>query len=309
MPAPFGPRIAKIMPRGTSRSIPSTARSLPNVLTRPRAEMADWARPVAGTPIGEVSFMQSSGSRKMKANFGAMAARQFLCRRTSLPSGLSSCQRLRHQPGSRAESPIRSYVGYSLGGFSLDHGAGLTVSGITGRLAFVVVLSAVDHQCFASYRRVSTIQLDHAVENLGTQNALGADPLIWHIARVRAFPGEVSMFGIRRIEVPTGRGMAALMVAFSGLMNMKRNPFARRQSRHLQLYQHAVCRLGQRGRSDLLASHVDEFGFGGRGVLSRCRHRDRQRQPCCCNQFFHRLVLRLSKKAKHQRGLFVPFGN
>src|SRR5918994_2578860 len=111
-----------------------------------------------------------------------------------------------------------------ISGFSLDHGAGLTISGITCRLAFVVVLSAVDHQCLASYGRISTIQLDHTVESLGTQNAVGADPLIWHIARVRAFPGEVSMFGIRRIEVPTGRGMAGLMVALSGFVNMECDP-------------------------------------------------------------------------------------
>lgn len=69
--------------------------SLPNVLTRPRAEMADWARPVEDKPIGEVSFMQSSSSRENKGQFRRDGCRQFLGRRTSLSSGLSSCQRLR----------------------------------------------------------------------------------------------------------------------------------------------------------------------------------------------------------------------
>ena len=40
LPAPFGPRIAKIMPRGTSRSMPSTARTSPKLFTRPRADTA-----------------------------------------------------------------------------------------------------------------------------------------------------------------------------------------------------------------------------------------------------------------------------
>ena len=61
LPAPFGPRMANIMPRGTSRSIPSTARTLPNVLTRPRAEMAggaSWAE-VDKVLAEGVSFMTS----------------------------------------------------------------------------------------------------------------------------------------------------------------------------------------------------------------------------------------------------------
>jgi len=36
----WGPRMPKIVPRGTSRSMPSTARKSPNVLARPRATMA-----------------------------------------------------------------------------------------------------------------------------------------------------------------------------------------------------------------------------------------------------------------------------
>jgi hypothetical protein len=40
LPAPFGPRMAKIIPRRTSRSIPFTAGTAPKRLTSPRAEMA-----------------------------------------------------------------------------------------------------------------------------------------------------------------------------------------------------------------------------------------------------------------------------
>jgi hypothetical protein len=57
LPAPFGPRMAKIMPRGTVRSIPSTARKVPKVLTMPRAEMAGSAATVERFFVEERSFI------------------------------------------------------------------------------------------------------------------------------------------------------------------------------------------------------------------------------------------------------------
>lgn len=119
----------------------------------------------------------------MKASFGAMAASSVPLQAHELtvwlilmPEAPTICWPPRCSAG-QIICRLRPW------GFSLDHGTGLTFSGITGGLAFVVVLPTVDHQCLASYRRFSAIQLDHAVENLGTQNAVGANPLIWHIAR------------------------------------------------------------------------------------------------------------------------------
>ena len=43
LPAPLGPSTPKISPRRTSRSMPSTARLSPKVLTSPRAETASGA--------------------------------------------------------------------------------------------------------------------------------------------------------------------------------------------------------------------------------------------------------------------------
>ena len=68
LPAPFGPRMAKIMPRGTSRSIPSTARTSPKVLTRPRAEMAD------GTNAAEADRLPSSAAGAFPASSVCMIA-------------------------------------------------------------------------------------------------------------------------------------------------------------------------------------------------------------------------------------------
>ena len=56
LPAPFGPRMAKIMPRGTSRSMPSTARRSPKRLTRARAEIAASGD---GIPICEAALAGS----------------------------------------------------------------------------------------------------------------------------------------------------------------------------------------------------------------------------------------------------------
>ncbi len=58
LPAPFGPRMAKIMPRGTVRSMPSTARKLPKDLTMlARGNRRLRGRKADRFPVWERSFM------------------------------------------------------------------------------------------------------------------------------------------------------------------------------------------------------------------------------------------------------------
>src|SRR4051812_32364500 len=61
LPAPFGPRSEKIVPRGTCRSMPSRTTLSPYVLRRPVASMAGVpVVPVAPVAVGVVGFMAQS---------------------------------------------------------------------------------------------------------------------------------------------------------------------------------------------------------------------------------------------------------
>jgi hypothetical protein len=54
LPAPFGPSTAYTMPAGTARTIPSSARILPKVLTSPVASRVEPACPARSSalPVG-----------------------------------------------------------------------------------------------------------------------------------------------------------------------------------------------------------------------------------------------------------------
>ena len=77
LPAPLGPRMAKMMPRGTSRSIPATACTSPKLRASPRAEIASCAAPVVGsTPVRGRTVIHSSSPNSRLATSVAQLRNQ-----------------------------------------------------------------------------------------------------------------------------------------------------------------------------------------------------------------------------------------
>ena len=86
----------------------------------------------------------------------------------------------------------------------LDHSACDTIAGIARRLAAVIIRVGVNND-----RRTIRIeqtcwavsQCDVRIENMGSELAVGADKLVWHVAGVRAVFGHVTVLVLGWLEM------------------------------------------------------------------------------------------------------------
>src|SRR5690606_28627758 len=121
-----------------------------------------------------------------------------------------------------------------------DHAAGKPVTGITRRLAFVIIGSGMDHQGSPDDARFALSKGHHRVEYLGAQCPVIADILVWHVAHMRSVFHEEAVLVRTGVEVSASGFMVRLGIALAGLVNVERNPLTCGKTSNLKLDQHAA---------------------------------------------------------------------